>query len=154
VIGRDNALPWHLPADLQRFKALTLGKPILMGRNTHQSIGRALPGRRNLVLSRGGPVVAAGVEVVHSLDAALLQVAGAAELMIIGGAQLYRATLGHAQRIHLTRVHTQVTGDAYFPELDPAHWRVTEALQVPADQRNAFAMTFTTLERAEAPGAG
>lgn len=152
AIGRRNALPWHLPADLRRFRELTLGKPVLMGRRTHESIGRALPGRRNLVLSRGAGPLAAGAERVDSIAAALRAVAGAAELMVIGGAQLFAATLDSAQRIYLTRVHTHVAdADAFFPRLDAGRWRTLDERRIPADDRNAFDMTFSTLERAGAP---
>jgi dihydrofolate reductase len=153
VIGRGNALPWHLPADLRRFKALTLGKPVIMGRHTHESIGRSLPGRRNIVISRGKPQLAAGAELAAGLDEALALVAGVAEVMVIGGAQVYRAALVRAQRIYLTRVHAVVTGDALFPVLDPARWRVVASSEHPADEANSVATTFTLLEHVAARGA-
>ncbi len=146
VIGRGNALPWHLPADLAHFKQLTLGKPILMGRMTFEAIGRPLPGRRNLVLSRGG-FAAPGVETVSSLDAARAAVAGEAELMIIGGAQLYRQALPVTDTIHLTRVHCRIEGDAHLPPLSREQWREVAREERAADERNAHAMTFITLER-------
>lgn len=146
VIGRGNALPWHLPADLAHFKRLTLGKPILMGRRTFEAIGRALPGRRNLVLSRRG-FSAPGVETVASLDAACDSLAGEPELMIIGGAQLYEQALPLIDTIHLTRVHCQIEGDAYLPALAPGQWREVAREGRAADGRNAHAMSFITLER-------
>jgi dihydrofolate reductase len=152
VIGRRNELPWHLPADLQRFKALTMGKPILMGRRTHESIGRALPGRRNLVLTRGAARTTEGVEWLPDFDAAAALVAAAPELLVIGGAQLYRELLGRTQRVYLTRVHCKVAdGDAFFPRLEPGLWHSVAERRVAADARNAFDMTFATLERAAAP---
>jgi dihydrofolate reductase len=129
-----------------------LGKPILMGRRTHESIGRVLPGRRNLVLSHDASRTTEGVEWVHSFDAAASLAAAAPELVVIGGAQLFRELLGRAQRIYLTRVHCLLAdGDAFFPRLDPQLWRIVAEQRVAADARNAFAMTFSTLERAGAP---
>jgi dihydrofolate reductase len=122
-----------------------------MGRRTHESIGRALPGRRNLVLSHDAARTTEGVEWVDSFDAATSLVAAAPELMVIGGAQLFRDLLGRAQRVYLTRVHCLLAdGDAFFPRLDPQLWRIVAEQQVAADARNAFDMTFSTLERAGA----
>jgi dihydrofolate reductase len=108
VIGRNNALPWHLPADLKHFKALTLGHPVVMGRRTYESIGKPLPGRRNLVITRNRNFSAPGCEVVASLDAALTACGGAAEIFIIGGAELYRESLARAQRLELTDIHAAI----------------------------------------------
>ena len=147
VIGRGQALPWHLPEDLRRFKALTLGKPILMGRRTLDSIGRALPGRRNLVLTRSSSLAVPGVEVVDSLAAALERCAADPQLCVIGGAELYRLTLAQANELYLTRVHAEVAGDTYFPELEPGQWREVSRSEWPADERNAYPMSFLHLER-------
>ena len=147
VIGRDNALPWRLPEDLRRFKALTLGKPVLMGRRTYDSIGRALPGRRNLVLTRNRRWQAADVHVVHSLAEALAQAAPAPELLVIGGEALFRDLLHQAERIYLTRVHATLAGDTHFPALDPGAWREVTREHHPADARHAYPMSFITLER-------
>jgi dihydrofolate reductase len=117
VIGADGALPWHLPDDLKRFKALTLGKPIVMGRKTYASIGRPLPKRRNVVLSRSTHVIE-GVEAVHGVDEALALLEGEAEIAIIGGEQIYRAFLPYATKLELTHVETSVEGDARFPAID------------------------------------
>lgn len=126
AIGRGNALPWHLPDDLKRFKALTLGKPILMGRKTAESLGRALPGRLNLVLTRSGGVPFAGMQAVSSLDEAMAMAAGAAELMVIGGGEVYSLALPLAQRMHLTHVETEVDGaDAWFPAISGHDWQLT-----------------------------
>lgn len=145
AIGKDNALPWHLPADLKRFKALTLGKPLLMGRRTAESLGRALPGRTNLVLTRGGRVPFDGMRAVASLDDALAaaDAGGAAELCVVGGGEVYAACLPQAARMHLTHVDTVVEGaDAFFPAFDPAHWRVLAREAHPADARHAFGFEF------------
>ena len=150
VIGRAGQLPWHLPADLKRFKSLTMGKPMLMGRRTFESIGRPLPGRTSLVLTHSARWAAPpGAILVHSVDEALAEARnrGAAELAVIGGAEVFRLALPLARRIDLTRVHAQVSGDVYFPPLDPREWRETERLEHPADAQHAYAMTFSVLER-------
>lgn len=147
VIGRDNGLPWHLPADLQHFKRLTLGKPMLMGRKTYESIGRPLPGRRNLVLTRSAGFAPPGVEVCHTLAQALASVADQPELMIIGGAALFEQTLPATGRIYLTRVHATVAGDVLLPPLDQAQWREAEREERAADAANPIALSFITLDR-------
>jgi dihydrofolate reductase len=150
AIGRDNALPWHLPADLKRFKQLTLGKPILMGRKTAESLGRALPGRRNLVLTRSGQVPFDGMEAVASVDAALRAAAadGAGELCVIGGAQVYALTLPLATTMRLTLVDTAVDGaDAFFPAFDAGDWHAVSREQHEADARHAFAFEFVEYRR-------
>ena len=147
AIGRGNAVPWHLPADLKRFKALTLGKPILMGRRTYQAIGRALPGRDNLVLTRARDWRAAGVIAVHSVGEALQRSASSAELAVIGGAEVYQLTLPLAQRIYLTQVLADVEGDTFFPEFSRSEWREVESSDYGADERHAYGMKFVTLER-------
>jgi dihydrofolate reductase len=147
VIGRDNGLPWQrLPEDLKHFKALTLGKPVLMGRKTFESIGKPLPGRTNLVLTRDRGWKAAGVVVVHSLNEALT----GDELSGIGGAELYRQLIPLASRIYLTRIEADIAGDTVFPPLDASEWVETDSRRFSADQRNAYDMTFVTLERAPA----
>ena len=152
VIGRDNALPWRLPADLKRFKAFTLGKTVLMGRKTFESIGRPLPGRDNLVLTRDRRWLASGVIVVHSVEQALTQ-AGDKELVAIGGAQIYRLLMPFARRIYLTHVHADVPGDTFFPDFDPTQWDDVECRMHPADEEHAYPVTFVTLERRNAPEA-
>jgi dihydrofolate reductase len=148
VIGRDNQLPWRLPDDLKRFKALTMGKPILMGRKTFESIGKPLPGRTSLVLTRSEAWSHPGAVIVHSLDEALDRTAGAAELIVIGGAEVYRLALPRAERIYLTRVHAAVDGNTLFPALEERQWRQSAREEHPADERHAYAMSFCVLERA------
>ncbi len=148
AIGRDNDLPWRLPDDLKRFKALTLGKPVLMGRKTAQSLGRALPGRRNLVLTRSGQVPFEGMQAVASLDDALRIAAEATELCVIGGGEIYALCLPHATRMHLTHVDTVVEGaDAFFPEFDAGQWRVTQRESHASDAKHAFAFEFVDYSR-------
>ena len=134
VIGRDNQLPWRLPGDLRHFKAVTMGKPVVMGRKTFDSIGRPLPGRLNIVVSRDVHyVVPNGVELVRSVDAALqradaaAQASGAAEIAVIGGADIYRQTLPLAAAVYLTRVELEVDGDAFFPALDAQQWQCVQS---------------------------
>jgi dihydrofolate reductase len=147
VIGRDNAMPWHLPDDLKHFKALTMGKPMLMGRKTFAAIGKPLPGRTSLVLTRDPAWHAEGVIAVRSLDEALEKSGAAPELCVVGGAEIYKLTLPIAQRIHLTRIHADIPGDTVFTLPDPSQWQETERVEHPADERHAYAMTFSTLER-------
>lgn len=148
AIGKDGALPWRLPEDLKRFKALTLGKPVLMGRRTAQSLGRALPGRRNLVLTRAGAAPFAQMEAVRSLDAAIRCVADVPELMVIGGGEVYAQCLPLAVRMHLTHVNTVVEGaDAFFPRFDEACWQVVAREHHPADDRHAHGFDFVDYER-------
>ena len=161
AIARDNALPWHLPDDLKRFKTLTLGHPLLMGRRTAESLGRALPGRRNLVLTRSGQAPFAGMEAVGSVDAALdaARDASATRLCVIGGGEVYAACLARATRMFLTHVDTEVDGaDAFFPRFDPAAWSVVAREAHAADGRHAFAFEFVDYVSAEvgcgAGGAG
>jgi len=148
AIGKDNALPWHLPADLKRFKALTLGHPLLMGRRTAESLGRALPGRRNLVLTRSGIVPFAGMEAVASLDAALRTLGDADQLCVIGGGEVFEATLPLASRMHLTWVEAGVEGaQAFFPRFDPACWEVYAREPHAADERHAYDFEFVDYVR-------
>jgi dihydrofolate reductase len=152
AIGKDNGLPWRLPADLKRFKSLTMGKPLLMGRKTAESLGRALPGRRNLVLTRRGQVPYEGMEAVDSLDGALRRAADdeADTLCVIGGGEVYALCLPRASRMYLTHVDTVVEGaDAHFPAFDPAHWHVVARTIHPADDRHAHAFGFVDYVRVE-----
>ena len=149
VIGRDGGLPWRLPADLAHFKSVTMGRPIVMGRRTWESIGRPLPGRENIVVTRNADYTAEGARVVGSLDEAIehTRVTGAAELMVIGGAGLYAAALPQADRILLTRVHADVRGDTTMPPIRPEDWEVTSVRVRAADERNPYRLSFMELRR-------
>ncbi|MGV8923949.1 MAG: dihydrofolate reductase [Thermomonas sp.] len=150
AIGKDGALPWHLPDDLKRFKALTVGKPIVMGRKTAKSLGRALPGRLNLVLTRSGQVPFDGMQAVASFEEAqsITAEAGAGELCVIGGGEIYVLTLPIATHLHLTLVDTDVSGaDAFFPNYDVGQWRETLRESHAADARHAFAFDFVDYEK-------
>jgi dihydrofolate reductase len=148
VIGRGNQLPWRLSQDLRRFKALTLGKPILMGRKTYESIGRALPGRNNLVLSRSHEFAPTDCTVVATLDAARRAAGADSVLMVIGGAEIYRQCLPFASRIHLTLVHTRIAGgDTFFDGWRSAEWHESSRERHEADDTNTFAYSFITLDR-------
>lgn len=145
AIGRGNAMPWHLPDDFKHFKSLTLGKSILMGRKTAESLGRALPGRSNLVLTRSGRVPFEGMRAVASIDEAKRIAAdcGADELCVIGGAEIYALALPLADALRLTHVDAEVeNADAFFPAFDPAQWRIVSRETHPADARHAFAFEF------------
>lgn len=147
AIGRGNALPWHLPDDFRHFKALTLGKTLLMGSHTAHSLGRALPGRRNLVLTRSGVVPFAGMQTVASLEQALA-IVGDDELMVIGGAQVYALTLPLAQMLHLTHVDTAIAdADAWFPEVNVAQWREQSRQHHGVDARHALAFDLVSYAR-------
>ena len=149
VIGRDNQLPWHLPEDLEYFKLVTMDKPILMGRRTFDSIGRPLPGRRNIVITRDLEWDAEGVEVVHSVDDALAagSLANSDEIMIIGGAQIYRECLPIADRLYLTRVEAEIDGDAFFPDIDVKQWKkISEKIPKKIDK---YRYSFQVLERTQ-----
>ena len=147
VIGRDNQLAWSLPDDLKHFRHLTLGKPVIMGRKTHQSIGRPLPERLNVVMTRDPQYVAAGCTVVHSLAEALAAAGSAPEVMGIGGASVFSDLLPHASRIYLTQVHARYEGDVLFPPLPEGVWREVERVRHEADSRHLVPFTFLTLER-------
>lgn len=147
VIGSGNQLPWRLPDDLKRFKALSLGKPIVMGRKTYDSIGRPLPGRLNVVISRQPGLEIPGCTVVTSIDEAIAAAQPAPEIVIVGGADIYRQVLPQVQVIHLTCVHANVAGDVVFPKLQEHEWREVAKEYHPADERHPHAFTFSTLER-------
>lgn len=143
AIGKDNTLPWHLPDDLKRFKSLTLGKPVLMGRKTAESLGRALPGRPNWVLTRSGHVPFDGMQALPSLDAALELAEAYPEMCVIGGGDVFALTLPIAQRLHLTWVDTVVEGaDAFFPDFDRTRWKLLGRSRHLADARHAFDFEF------------
>lgn len=147
VIGVRNALPWRLPADLRRFRALTGGRYVLMGRRTCESLGRPLADRVNLVLSSQPAYAPAGFTIVRSIEAALALAPAGAELFVIGGASVYAQTLARAERLYLTLVHAAVEGDCWFPVYDCRDWKETERQPHGADDRHRYAFTFVTMER-------
>jgi dihydrofolate reductase len=149
LIGAGGSLPWHLPADLRHFRKLTMDKPILMGRRSHESIGRPLPGRDNLILTRDPDYRAEGCRVFTGLaDArAHARESGAKELMVIGGAQVYALALPKAKRLYLTRVHDAFDGDTWFPEIDFEEWEQVERHRYAANERNPHPYSFITLRR-------
>lgn len=153
TIGRNNALPWYLPEDLKYFKRVTLGKPIIMGRKTWESIGRPLPGRTNIVITRDVAFQADGVRVVHSLEQALALAEkiclldGGDEAIVMGGAEIYALALPHADRLYLTQVHADVEGDAHFPPLDLTQWHELGREDFAAQGPNPYDYSFLILER-------
>lgn len=148
VIGANNKLPWHLPDDLKRFKALTIDHSLIMGRKTFESIGKPLPRRRNIVVTRSTASLGPGVTVAHSVDEALALVASEDEVFIAGGGEIYKQMLDRASRMYLTIVDTVVEGDAYFPDYDASAWREVERIERPRGDL-PFSYRFVTLERAE-----
>jgi dihydrofolate reductase len=156
VIGRNNALPWHLPADLQHFKRTTMGKPIIMGRKTFESIGRPLPGRANIVVSRSTEFCPEGVRVAASLEQALALaedialVDGVEEVVVIGGEEIYRLALPAAQRLYVTEVHAEVEGDAWLPEIDWGRWREVSRERHSAEPPNPYDYSFVRYDRLDA----
>ncbi|MFT5636774.1 MAG: dihydrofolate reductase [Cognaticolwellia sp.] len=147
VIGKNNDMPWHLPADLAYFKKTTLGKPIIMGRKTFQSIGRPLPGRKNIVISRDDTYQVEGVEVVNSVAAALALVIESEEVMVIGGGAIYQHCLAAAQRLYITHIDADIDGDTYFPEYDLAVWGKVASDIRPSDEKNQYQLDFSVYEK-------
>ena len=153
VIGRNNKLPWYLPNDLKYFKQVTMGLPIVMGRKTYESIGKPLPGRTNIVVTRNESWSMDGVKVVHSLEqafelaASIAEIDGRDEVMIIGGDQIYQSALTLVDRIYLTEVHAEVEGDAYFPEFDRDQWSVVGCEDFVAEDPNPYDYSFVVLDR-------
>lgn len=146
VIGDEGGMPWHLPADLKHFKAVTMGCPIIMGRRTFESIGKPLPGRTNIVISRSRPELPDGVELAGSLDEAV-DMAGAERVMVIGGGQVYREALDRADRLELTLIDAVVTGDTEFPEWSAKDWQLTKMVSRPADDANPHNLVFASFAR-------
>ncbi len=147
VIGRDGGLPWHLSADLKRFKQLTMGHHIIMGRKTFESLPRLLPGRTSVIVTRQTDFQAAGAIVTHDLNEAIAASRGDDEAFIIGGAEIYQQALPLVDRIYLTEVAADVAGDVRFPEFERSQWTAVERTEHPADERNDHPHTFTVLER-------
>lgn len=149
-IGHDGRMPWHLPADLKHFKAVTMGHTILMGRRTFESIGRPLPGRDNFVVSRDVSFQPEGCRVFASLDLAMAAAPSDKMLMVIGGATIYRVLLPRADRVYLTRIHASFPADTWFPALDDQAWREVEREDHGPDEKNLYRYSFVTLERTKA----
>lgn len=147
LIGQNNQLPWHLPADFAHFKSVTMGKPIIMGRKTYESIGKPLPGRTNIVLSRNTETHFEGVVCVTTFDDALAAVADAKEVMIIGGSSIYEMLLPQINRMYLTYVDAEFDGDAWFPKYDEKQWAETDSITRLADEKNKYSCRFVTLDR-------
>ena len=147
VIGKDGALPWHLSEDLKRFKAITLGKPIIMGRLTYESIGRALPGRQNIVITRQANFSAEGCDVVSSPADALTIAGDVEEVMVIGGGDIYRQFMRRTHRIHRTQIETEIEGDTFFPEIDPEEWTVVDREAFAANDERKWEFVCEVLER-------
>ena len=146
VIGRDNALPWRLSADLKRFKRLTMGRSVIMGRKTYESIGKPLPGRKFIVVSRNWAAAPEGVTLARSIEEAL-EAAGGDEVFILGGSEVFRLTLPLADRLHLTLVDADVVGDTFFPEIDPSVWTLVSREDHEADDTNEHPMSFLVYDR-------
>ncbi|EIM76213.1 dihydrofolate reductase [Nitratireductor aquibiodomus RA22] len=150
VIGRDGDLPWRLSTDLKRFKAITMGKPVIMGRKTWESIGKPLQGRRNIVVTRQADYTAEGAECVSSLDVALALAAGGeagADVCVIGGGQVYAEAIDKADRLHVTHVDAQIEGDTVFPEIDPEIWEEVSREEVPAGEKDVYATSYVVYQR-------
>ncbi len=149
LIGGGNKLLWHLPDDMKRFRELTDGHPVIMGRKTYESIGKALPNRRNIIISRQEDYKIAGCDVVDSLDRAykLIENDPSDEAFVIGGGEIYRQAMDHADRIYLTRVHSEFIGDTFFPELDLRLWVETDRKEHPVDDQHQYSFTFLTYEQ-------
>ena len=147
AIGKNNELLWHLPKDFQHFKSVTMGKPILMGRKTYESIGIPLPGRKNIVITRDADFAAEGVVVVHSIVSALEEAKDYDDVMIIGGASFYQQMLPMVDRLYLTVVHESFDGDVFFPEINPLEWNTLETTKHQADKKNQYSFSLLMLER-------
>lgn len=155
VIGVDDRMPWRLSSDLKRFRSITMGKPVIMGRKTFESIGKPLPGRANIVISGNRDFSPEGVVVVRSFEAAVAEaeagarVAGETEAMVIGGSALYREAIGRADRLYITHVEATPEGDAHFPEIDPVTWRASVTERLPAGPRDDAATKFVIYDRGQ-----
>lgn len=147
LIGKDNDLPWRLSADLHYFRQITMGKPIIMGRRTHESIGRPLPGRENIIITSDQDYQAEGCTVMHSLQSALQHCEQHQEVMIMGGASLYQQCLPLADKIYLTQVDAELSGDTWFPEWDKTQWQCISQQDHPADENNDYPYSFMVYER-------
>ena len=148
IIGKEGMLPWHLSSDLKHFRKITMGKPIIMGRKTHESIGRPLPGRENVIITHDKDYVAKDCTVLNSLECVYARFHDIDEIMIMGGADLYQQTIDKAQRIYLTEVHADLEGDTWFPQFDREKWEEVERYDFRADEKNEYDYSFVILEKA------
>jgi len=147
LIGRDNDLPWKISADLQYFRRVTMGKPLVMGRNTHESIGRPLPGRKNIIVTSDKTYYVEGCTVVNSLDGAIEACGEAEEVMVMGGASLYKQLLPQAERLYLTQVNAELEGDTWFPDWDKNQWQEISREDHLADEKNQYPYSFVVYDR-------
>jgi len=147
IIGKDNDMPWYLPADLAYFKKTTLGKPVIMGRKTYESIGRALPGRKNIVISRDSNYRAEGIDTVTSVEAALVLVKDVKEVMVIGGGAIYQHCLPAADRLYITHIDAEIAGDTQFPLYDENVWKKVSSEKRLADEKNKYILDFCIYEK-------
>lgn len=149
VIGINNHLPWHLPVDMKYFKDMTMGKPIVMGRKSFEELGRVLPGRPNIMITRQTDYTAEGLYIVPSLEAGIekAKTFGTEEIFITGGGEIFKMALPIIDRLYLTRVHAEVSGDTYFPEFDPRGWKLVKNERHEKDEKHAYALTFQVWER-------
>ena len=147
VIGSEGNLPWHIPEDLKKFKSITMGKPMIMGRSTFESIGKALPGRKNIVMTRDKEYQADGISVAHNLEEALILCEQAREIMIIGGGEIYKIFIGMVNRLYLTNVEKHIDGDVFFPEIDLSKWKVMNKEEFPVSTERKIGFNLEVLER-------
>ncbi len=147
VIGSEGSLPWHIPEDLKIFKSITMGKPMIMGRSTFESIGKALPGRKNIVMTRDREYQADGISIAHNLEEALILCEQAKEIMIIGGGEIYKIFFGMVNRIYLTNVEKHIDGDIFFPEIDLSKWKVMNKEEFPVSTERKIGFSLEMLER-------
>jgi len=147
VIGKGDSLPWHISSDLKNFKKITMGKPIVMGRKTHESIGRPLPGRENIILTRDESYQAEGCTILHSMYELFEHCKDVEEVMITGGAEIYKLALNDAFHLYLTEVHTEIEGDTFFPEFDRSQWKEVSRQDFRADDKNEYDYSFVLLEK-------
>tara|TARA_B100000900_G_scaffold247198_1_gene210272 strand:+ start:965 stop:1453 length:489 start_codon:yes stop_codon:yes gene_type:complete len=147
VIGNEGNLPWHIPEDLKNFKSLTMGKPMIMGRSTFESIGKALPGRKNIVMTRDKKYQANDISVAHTLEEALIMCDGAREIMIIGGGEIYKLFFGMVNRIYLTNVEKHIDGDVFFPDIDLSKWKMIRKEEYPLNTERKIGFNLEILER-------
>ena len=147
VIGSEGNLPWHIPEDLKKFKSITMGKPMIMGRSTFESIGKALPGRKNIVMTRDKEYQAEGISIAHTLEEALILCEQAKEIMVIGGGEIYKLFFGMVNRLYLTNIEKYIDGDVFFPEIDLSKWKMIRKKEFPMNTERKRGFNLEVLER-------